>query len=82
MVFEIESVLKGRFPGLRVVVGYVEGVRVGSTGADLQEFKEEVLREVKQKYSLESLKDVAVFRAYRDFFLEGGDRSHQDSAGS
>jgi len=60
--------LKARFPGLQVVIGYVEGVTVESSGADLQKFKEEVLREVKKKYSLESLKDVAIFRAYRDFF--------------
>ena len=60
--------MKARFPGLQVVVGYVEGVTVESSGADLQKFKEEVLREVKKKYSLESLKDVAIFRAYRDFF--------------
>jgi DNA/RNA-binding domain of Phe-tRNA-synthetase-like protein len=68
LLFEIESTLKARFPGLQVVVGYVEGVTVESSGADLQKFKEEVLREVKEKYSLESLKDVAIFRAYRDFF--------------
>jgi DNA/RNA-binding domain of Phe-tRNA-synthetase-like protein len=68
LLFEIESTLKARFPGLQVVIGYVEGVTVESSGADLQKFKEEVLREVKKKYSLESLKDVAIFRAYRDFF--------------
>jgi len=53
---------------LQVIVGQVDAVRVGSSSTELQKFKEEVLREVKQKYSLESLKDIAVFRAYRDFF--------------
>lgn len=72
MVFEIEPRLANRFPGLRVVVGYIDGVRVGSSSADLQRFKEEVLREVKQKYSLESLKDIVAFRAYRDFFWRVG----------
>lgn len=55
-----------------MVVGYIDGVRVGSSSADLQRFKEEVLREVKQKYSLESLKDIVAFRAYRDFFWRVG----------
>jgi len=68
MVFEIEPTLTNHLPGLRVVVGYVDRVRVESSGANLQKFKEELLSEVKQKYSLESLKDVAIFRAYRDFF--------------
>jgi len=72
MVFEIEPTLTNRFPGLRVVVGYVDGVRVDDSDVDLQKFKEEVLREVRQKYSLESLKDVAIFRAYRDFFWKVG----------
>ena len=47
-------------------------MRVESGGTELQKFKEEVLGEVKQKYSLESLKDIAVFRAYRDFFWHVG----------
>ena len=72
MVFEIEPTLASRFPGLQVVVGYVDGVRVENSGADLQKFKEEVLAEVRQKYSLESLKDAAIFRAYRDFFWKVG----------
>ena len=53
-------------------MGYVDGVRVESSGAELKKFKEEALGEVKRKYSLESLKDVAVFRAYRDFFWKIG----------
>lgn len=44
MVFEIEPTLANRFPGLRVVVGYVDGVRVENSGAELQRFKEEVRR--------------------------------------
>jgi len=72
MVFEIEPTLTNRFLGLRVVVGYVDGVRVENSGADLQRFKEETLAEVRQKYSLESLKDGAIFRAYRDFFWKVG----------
>lgn len=72
MAFEIESSLRGRFPGLQVVAEYADGVRVESGGADLQRFKEEVCGEVKLKYSLESLKDVSIFRAYRDFFWKVG----------
>jgi DNA/RNA-binding domain of Phe-tRNA-synthetase-like protein len=72
MIFDIEPTLANRFPGLRVVVEYVDGVKVENSGADLQNLSKEVLAEVKQKYSLESLKDVAIFRAYRDFFWKVG----------
>jgi DNA/RNA-binding domain of Phe-tRNA-synthetase-like protein len=72
MVLEIETSLKGRFPGLSVIVGHVDGLRVERSSLQLEKFKEEVSAEVKNKYSLESLKDVAVFRAYRNFFWKVG----------
>ncbi len=72
MVFGIDPRLADRFPGLRVVIGYIDGVKVQRNDANLQKFKDEVLSEVKKKYNLESLKDVAIFRAYRDFFWKVG----------
>jgi len=72
MILEIEPSLKERFPGLRVLVAYVDGVRVEESGTELQGFKETVCAEVKRKYSLDSLKDVSIFRSYRDFFWDVG----------
>jgi DNA/RNA-binding domain of Phe-tRNA-synthetase-like protein len=72
MILEVEAGLRERFAGLQVVVEYVDGVRVTKSGAELQEFKESLCREVKRKYSLESLKDVSTFRSYRDFFWKVG----------
>jgi len=72
MILETEPGLRERFAGLQVVVEYVDGVRVEESGAELQEFKESLCREVKRKYSLESLKDVSIFRTYRDFFWKVG----------
>ncbi len=68
MMFAIDTGLKERFPGLHVLVQYVDQVTVGPGGVELQAFKENLCAEVKRKYSLESLKDVAIFRSYRDFF--------------
>ena len=62
-----------KFPDLRVVVRDVRGVKVSETpDPRLEEFKEEIFAEVKQKFTLESLKDEPVFRAYRDFFWKIG----------
>jgi len=72
MVFEIDPALRDRFPGLQVIVRHIDGVNVERSEPDLQRFKQQVLGEVKQKYSLESLKDVAIFRSYRDFFWKIG----------
>jgi len=72
MNLEVEPSLRERFPGLQVIVEYVDGVKVEDTGNELQMFKETVCAEVKGKYSLESVKDVAIFRSYRDFFWKVG----------
>ena len=72
MVLEIEPSLGERFPGLQVLFGYVDGLRVEESGKELQGFKENVCAEVRGKYSLESLKDVSIFRSYRDFFWKVG----------
>jgi len=72
MILEVEPSLSERFPGLRVIVEYVDGVSVEGSGAELQRFKDSVCTDVKRKYSLESLKDISVFRSYRDFFWKVG----------
>ncbi len=72
MILETDFALKTSYPGLRAVVAYIDGVEVVKSGVELQKFKEESLREIKVKYTLESLKDVPIFRAYRDFFWKVG----------
>jgi len=72
MPIQIDAELKDCFPGLQVLVGHVKDVKVERGGLEIQKFWEELFKEVKEKYSLESLKNVPVFRAYRDFFWRAG----------
>ena len=72
MNFEIESTLQHRFPGLHVVLKHVSSVKVKKSSDELQKVKEEVCKKVKEKYTIEFLKDVPIFRAYRDFFWKVG----------
>ncbi len=72
MNFEIESTLKDRFPGLNVVLGHVSNVNVRKSSNELQKVKEDICKQVKKKYTIEFLKDVPIFRAYRDFFWKVG----------
>jgi len=72
LILEIEPALRTRFPGLQVLVEYVDGVSVEESCAELQAFKTDVCEEVKRKYTLESVKDVPIFRFYRDFFWKVG----------
>jgi DNA/RNA-binding domain of Phe-tRNA-synthetase-like protein len=69
---QIDPSLKAKFPGLRVLVQTIDDVVVTRTTASLEELKKIIADEVKSKYTLESLKDVPIFRAYRDFFWRAG----------
>jgi DNA/RNA-binding domain of Phe-tRNA-synthetase-like protein len=69
---KVERELRKRFPDICALVGRVEGVRVGKSEEKLKKFAEEIYKEVRRSYNLESLKDVPIFRAYRDFFWRVG----------
>lgn len=72
MILQVTQDLRRRFLGLQALVGYVEEAKVTESGVELNKFGEELSVEAKEKYTLESLKNVPVFRAYRDFFWKVG----------
>jgi len=72
MVLKISTDLVERFPGLHVLVVCVSGVRVEKEKVELQQFKDELIGEIKQIYNIATVKDVPIFRAYRDFFWRIG----------
>ena len=66
------SDLKNRFPNLRALVFSVRDVEIAKMDNELESLEKEILKETREKYSLETLKDIPIFRAYRDFFWEVG----------
>ena len=68
MSLKIDSELKTRFPDLTVLTLRIKGVQIQKRGAELEKFKVEVMRQVRNDYNLDSVKDHPTFRAYRDFF--------------
>jgi DNA/RNA-binding domain of Phe-tRNA-synthetase-like protein len=68
----IVSDLENHFPDLKVLAFSVKDVKVAKRKDELEEFKKLVFDEVRKKYSLETVKEVQVFRAYRDFFWKIG----------
>lgn len=72
MLLDIDESIKERFPDLVVLMNRLTAVRVASSVVPLEEFKQTVADTVSNKYNLETLKDVPVFRAYRDFFWRVG----------
>jgi DNA/RNA-binding domain of Phe-tRNA-synthetase-like protein len=68
MSLKIDSKLKTRFPDLTVLTLCIKGVQIQKRDAKLEKFKVEVMRQVRNDYNLDSVKDHPTFRAYRDFF--------------
>ena len=68
MSLKIDSKLKTRFPDLNVLTFHIEGVHVKKRNSELENFKVEIMRQIKEEYNLDSVKDHPTFRAYRDFF--------------
>jgi len=68
MILKIDSKLKTRFPDLTVLTLRIKGVQIQKRDAKLENFKVEVMRQVRNDYNLDSVKDHPTFRAYRDFF--------------
>jgi DNA/RNA-binding domain of Phe-tRNA-synthetase-like protein len=68
----INSDIELHFPKLRVLTSQITNVKVRKQNAELEEFKNELTNKVKKQYNLDSLKDEASFRAYRDFFWKVG----------
>jgi len=69
----VRDEVRALFPTLKLALVEVSGVRVEKTRPpDLQALVDEVTREIRAKYELPTLKDVPLFRAYRDFFWRLG----------
>jgi len=72
MNLTIDSELKSRFPDLTANILQVKEVKVQKRNAELEEFKVEITKQIREMYNLESLKNKPTFRAYRDFFWNIG----------
>jgi DNA/RNA-binding domain of Phe-tRNA-synthetase-like protein len=71
-VVNIDGKVGARFPGLAILLTSLTGVTVSKSSSLLEEFKKQVLQKVSDEYKLEALKDVYLFRIYRDFFWSIG----------
>jgi len=72
VTLNIEFQLQKRFPELKVLTCQISGVRVEKRNVELESFKEDVIKQVKEEYDPKSLRNLPTFRAYRDFFWRAG----------
>ncbi|MFQ5910530.1 MAG: B3/4 domain-containing protein [Thermoplasmata archaeon] len=68
----LDRQLAAKYPNLKVVAATITGERVEETSPALEDLKEEVAREIAERYDLEALKNDERIRRYRDFFWRLG----------
>lgn len=67
-----DPLLARKIPDLKVATLEIAVERIENTNLELEDLREAVTEEVRSKYLLESVKDVRIFRCYRDFFWRLG----------
>ena len=72
MSLKIDSELKIHFPELTALTLDIYGVNIRKRAPELENFKLEVMRHIRNEYTLDSVKDLPTFRAYRTFFWSIG----------
>lgn len=70
--FNFSPEILHRFPGICVMAGTIEGVVIKEGSPSLEDFKKDVIANIKSMYVLENVKNDPGFRAYRDFFWSVG----------
>jgi DNA/RNA-binding domain of Phe-tRNA-synthetase-like protein len=60
------------FPGICVAEGDIRSLQIAMESPGLEALKLEIIREIRSRYSLDTVKDDPMFRAYRDFFWSVG----------
>ena len=68
----IHEDIRKTFPGLFIVEGDIGPLSITDKNPRLEILKNEVITEIKGRFTLEQVKDEPLFRAYRDFFWSVG----------
>ncbi len=69
---KVDPLLSSRFPGLGAQIVVIRDVKVRREHPELERFKAEVAGRVRERWTLDELRENPLFRAYRDFFWRIG----------
>ncbi|UCC58579.1 MAG: hypothetical protein JSW14_01270 [Candidatus Bathyarchaeum sp.] len=72
MSLKIDSKLKARFPDLTASIFHIKDVKIQKRDPELEKFKVKLMKQVREEYDIDSVKDQPIFRAYRNFFWRVG----------
>ena len=69
---EIHREIRDKFPDLFVAEGDIGQLGITEKNLQLEHLKEETIDWIRERYTIDSVKDEPLFRAYRDFFWSVG----------
>lgn len=72
MWIKVDPDLHMDFPHLRALRCSINDVEVKKESKELLNFKEQIVAKVQKDYNLDALRDLPIFRVYRDFFWRVG----------
>ncbi len=72
MALSIDSEISTHIPDLTILILQIDKVKIQKKNIELENFKDEIINQVRNQYNLDTLKDHPIFRAYRDFFWRIG----------
>jgi DNA/RNA-binding domain of Phe-tRNA-synthetase-like protein len=67
MHLAIDQRVRGDFPRLNILTVVIKDLKIKNEDPHLKSLREEIIREVRCKYNIESLRDLPSIKAYRDF---------------
>lgn len=68
----ISSEVKARFPDLNLATTMVRGVKVEKTLSSITEFIVKTVKNLRSRFTMDSIKNDSIVRAYRDFYWRLG----------
>lgn len=72
MILKIDKQLKNIFPDINVNLIQINDVKIKNIDDQLEKIKGQIIKNVRRKYEINSLKDQPSVKAYREFFWKVG----------
>jgi len=69
---EVDPSLLAKHAGLMALVSSIQNLAIAETSSDLERVRQDVIADIRARYTIEHLKDVPIIHAYRDFFWRAG----------
>ena len=72
MRVEVDPSLLAKHAGLMALISPIQNLSIAATSSGVENLRQELIADIRAKYTIEELKDVPIIHAYRDFFWRAG----------